>query len=764
MRLPFVQSLFGFAAGGAIILLPTGAAGPTRPTAPAPLIASPQSGSSPIVLTPAIKAALNPGTIGPFPAEKPKTALEALTNNLAHAIFPPSAPKQGPELAYAPEAASPLPNPGGTTTDAPQTDLPKPAEVLFPPHPDAPAIREALDAYRKNDFVRGDAAARNATDPLVRTALEWAALRLQPRPAGFARLIAFADQHPQWPSDSFMRGRAEDALYGDKNLAQARAYFARHTPVSASGRLAKARLLLADKHTKEAAALVAQVWRNEDIGTWTETALKKEFGDLLTAQDHRFRSDRLFYKEKLPASLRAAAFVSPDYVALAKARNAVANEQASDKLMEAVPKSMRTDPTYLFARIQILRRAGKIQEAAAAMMTAPDSAEALVSGDDWWTERRLIARKLLDAGDATTAWRIAAGQRATSNEARIEAEFHVGWIALQFLNDPTTALGHFAAALEIAQTPISRARAAYWQARAAERGEEPEDAGRLYAIAAEQSSTYYGQLARARLGLPDAPLRQATTVASGDDRDDAIRAVEAFLSVGEKDLAFRLTVDLARTLEDKSQIAALAAITARSRDARATLLLGKLTSQRGVALDDVAFPIFGVPDFTPLARSVALPVVYSIARQESAFQGDVVSHAGAKGLMQMLTSTARRTAQRAGVPFDEKRLLSDTAFNAQLGAAHLADLMDEQGQSLILTFAAYNAGGKRVKEWIAAYGDPRKPGVDPIDWVERIPFTETRNYVQRVAENLGIYRARLSAGDTAPQLVVKDLRAREARL
>jgi soluble lytic murein transglycosylase len=194
------------------------------------------------------------------------------------------------------------------------------------------------------------------------------------------------------------------------------------------------------------------------------------------------------------------------------------------------------------------------------------------------------------------------------------------------------------------------------------------------------------------------------------------------------------------------------------------LLLGKLTSQRGVALDDVAFPIFGVPDFTPLAKSIALPVVYSIARQESAFQGDVVSHAGAKGLMQMLTSTARRTAQRAGVAFDEQRLLSDTAFNAQLGAAHLADLMDEQGQSLILTFAAYNAGGKRVKEWIAAYGDPRKTGVDPIDWVERIPITETRNYVQRVVENLGIYRARLNAGDKSPQLVDKDLRAREARL
>jgi soluble lytic murein transglycosylase len=191
--------------------------------------------------------------------------------------------------------------------------------------------------------------------------------------------------------------------------------------------------------------------------------------------------------------------------------------------------------------------------------------------------------------------------------------------------------------------------------------------------------------------------------------------------------------------------------------------VGKLASQRGIALDDIAFPMFGVPQHEALPRSAEQPVVYSIARQESAFQSDALSHAGARGLMQMLPSTARRTAQRAGVPFDEKRLVLDPAYNAQLGAAHLTELMDEHGQSLILTFAAYNAGGHRVKQWIAAYGDPRKSDVDPIDWVERIPFTETRNYVQRVVENVGVYRARFGAPD-AKGLIVDDLRARQVRL
>jgi soluble lytic murein transglycosylase len=413
--------------------------------------------------------------------------------------------------------------------------------------------------------------------------------------------------------------------------------------------------------------------------------------------------------------------------------------------------------------VQKLRRSAKHQEAAAILKAAPSDVAALVDGDAWWDERKMIARKLLDAGEPQLAYEVAAGHSATGAESLIEAEFHAGWIALRFLDRPAPALAHFARAAESASTPISQARAWYWQARAAELGEDPDDAQRLYSLAADHSSVYYGQLARARLGYADQPVRRAAEAAEDDQRIEAVRAVELFESIGEKDLAFRLTVDLAREITDDRQIAALGHVLTRAKDARATLIVGKLAAQRGVALDDIAFPTFGIPKFEKLERSAEMPVVYAIARQESAFQAQAASHAGAKGLMQMLPSTARRTAQRAGVPFDEKRLLQDPAFNAMLGAAHLSELMDEHGQSLILTFAAYNAGGHRVKQWIAAYGDPRKPDVDPIDWIERIPFTETRNYVQRVVENLGMYRARFGADD-APRLVVKDLRARDVRL
>ena len=391
--------------------------------------------------------------------------------------------------------------------------------------------------------------------------------------------------------------------------------------------------------------------------------------------------------------------------------------------------------------------------------TAPREAAALIDGDAWWTERRIVARKLLDSGDAATAYRLAAGHAAQGSRWKVEAEFHAGWIALRFLDggagDARLAKIHFDRAAAAAESPQSIARAAYWQGRAAEQLGDDRASRAHFRRAAEVGTSFYGQLARARLDWDDLPLR----VAPAPTRESAVaRVVELLYSIGEKQLALPLAADAARGGSSEEDVAAIGEVLRHQRDARALLIVGKLATQRGAPLDEAAFPTFGVPDYQAVGASAEKAIVYSIARQESAFQTDVVSHAGAKGLMQMLTSTAKRTAERAGVAFDERRLLSDPAFNAQLGAAHLGDLLGEQSGSYILTFAAYNAGGGRVKQWIAAYGDPRDPAVDPVDWIERIPFSETRDYVQKIMENLQVYRARL--GERSALLIQDDLRRR----
>jgi soluble lytic murein transglycosylase len=420
--------------------------------------------------------------------------------------------------------------------------------------------------------------------------------------------------------------------------------------------------------------------------------------------------------------------------------------------MAAVALALRSDPGYLFARIQVLRRAGKIREAADILLTVPRERAAIIDGDEWWVERRLVARKILDLGDARTAYRICADHATETGPMRIEAEFHAGWIALRFLNEPSVAAAHFATAADVAETPMSRARATYWQGRAAEAagGNPPGPARAFYEEAAAHPATYYGQLARAKLGIASLPIRSIADEARGDERAEAIRIIELLYALDATESAETLVMDTTRQLSDERQVAALGTIVAARQDARLSLAIGKIASQRGFALDALAFPAYGVPPFEPLRNSAPASIVYSIARQESAFNAKAVSPAGAKGLMQMMTATARSTAARASIAFDEMRLVTDPAFNARLGAAHLGDLLDAHRGSCILAFAAYNAGPRRVKEWVEAYGDPRKPDVDPIDWVERIPFTETRNYVQRVTENLQIYRVRFGEPAASP--------------
>ena len=606
-------------------------------------------------------------------------------------------------------------------------------------------IGDALAAYRADNLVGGDALAARISDPLVRTALEWVALRDVAQKIGMERLDAFEHAHPDWPTPTWFRHQAEARTARMRDAVSVMRFYEAAPPVTAAGKFALAKALKSAGRVADGTKLARALFRESDLQPYLEGQFKAEFGADLTRGDYKYKADRLMYKEQAPAALRYAVSAGPDVVALEKARAAViAEAPSSDKAIAAVPDSLRKDPGLILAEVQKLRRADKLMDAANLMQSAPRDRAALIDGDEWWTERRLLARKLLDNGNTNAAYVICATASPSSNEDRIEADFHAGWIALRFMNDPPRATYHFSRAAKLAETPTSIARIAYWQARTAAAVMAPDalsQADAFYRKAAAYGATYYGQLSRQALGLAEDPLHVSAREAVGLARDDAVRTVELLYAAGEKDSATALASDMAGSSNDERQLAALAAVVQAQGDAHLALTVGKVMGQHGFALDQLAYPTYGIPRYDALQGSAPVPVVYSIARQESAFLPAVVSKAGAKGLMQMIDSTARHTATKAGLPFDGNRMLTDAAFNAQLGAAHLGELLAEQGGSYILTFAAYNAGGGRVKQWIEAYGDPRKPGVDPIDWVERIPFTETRNYVQRVMANVGMYEA-----------------------
>ena len=366
----------------------------------------------------------------------------------------------------------------------------------------------------------------------------------------------------------------------------------------------------------------------------------------------------------------------------------------------------------------------------------------------------MVASALLDLDEPRLAFEVCDQTvRPDTSEAQVDATFHAGWIALRFLNDASLAAKSFALAAQAAENRLSVARAAYWQGRAAEAIGGPEAAKSFYARAASVPIAYYGQLAAQRIGVSHLALRPPMAAAEGDRRDEAVRAVQALYADGLDDLAAALAFDAARQWRDESQLAAMAEAVKQRDDTGTQVQFAKIAVMQGHPLEAMAFPAVGMPAFVPLPGSTDLPTVYAVARQESEFIWHANSGAGAKGLMQMLPSTAFVTARRAGVDFDYARLIVDPAFNTQLGAALLGQLIEDQRGSRELAFAAYNAGPGRVAQWIAAHGDPRDGTVDLVDWIERIPFDETRDYVERVSENLGVYRQRFADEKLAPPTV-----------
>jgi len=678
------------------------------------------------------------------------------------APIPPARPSElrGPASAPEPAARDEARAGEAASSEAAEGGEAKPAAPPPPvkvERPDVPLVRDAVAAYRKGDFAAGDAIRKRVATPGAGALLDWAAIRLGGSAIGFDRVAAFAQAYPDFPNQVWLRRRFEDALLYERRPAPfVRAFFAREKPVTSSGKIALALAFRADGLNEDGDELVREAWHNDNLNRELEARILDLFKDTLTTADHRYRMEHFLAKDAWETARRAASYAGDGYDALVKARQAVdTRSRTAEKLVEAVPANLKQDTSWLFSRVQFLRRAEKDGEAARLMAELTRDPARLVDGDQWWVERRLVARKLLDEGDPKAAYAVVVGHGATSAEKRIEAEFLSGWIALRRLGDPAGARRHFDRAAGIAGQPISLARAAYWQGRAAEAAGRLAEAKGFYEAAARHGITYYGQLAAAKLGAAELAFRPAA--GRGAPPKPMADAVAFAYEAGFRELGFPLAVDFARGSTDEAEMEDVAAILADNGDAKAVLTLGKLATQRGRALDEAAFPTIGIPAFDPVGKNPVEPaMVHAIARQESMFDPNAGSPVGARGLMQLMPGTASATAKKAGLTYEPARLL-EPRYNAQLGAAHLGDLMEDYRGAFILVFAAYNAGPGNVRKWIAAHGDPRQPDVDPIDWVELIPFAETRNYVQRVMENLQVYRRRL--GGPATLAIETDLKA-----
>lgn len=606
----------------------------------------------------------------------------------------------------------------------------------------------ALSAAEAGDWMTARDAARRS-GPMAESLIGWQALRAgQGEPGDY---IDFLRAHGDWPGLAVLRDRGDAKLRPDLPPQDIRDWFRDRLPQTLSAENA----YLATLDPAAAKAERARFWTAVPLTAPEEAAFLTAYGADLTPLMTARAVAMLDRQDWAQAERLLARLPEPDRPLLAARIALQAGRAGVDDLILALPDAQRADPGLTMDRFLWRVRAKQHEGAQALMLEASTSADALRDPARWAQMRVDYARLAMRAGDWARAEALARPHfLPPDNRHYADLEWLAGFAALKS-GAPDRALGHFRHLETVVGSQISRSRALYWQGRALEAMGDPAADG-AYARATAMPGTYYGQLAaeRTRATMPadyavPGPLPDWRRSPLAESR--VFQAGLWLLATGRADEAQRFFLHLSDAA-DPQDILRMSRLMYEARMPWHGLRLSKRAADKGVIHPAAQFPLTGLQD-TDL--DVPPELVLSIARQESEFNPGAQSPVGARGLMQVMPDTARQMARAIGEPFDLERLTADGAYNARLGAAYLAGLRDRFGASTALTASGYNAGPGRPARWLRDFGDLRRDA-DPVDWVELIPFDETRNYVMRVTEAMPVYRARI-LGRPAPIVPTWDL-------
>lgn len=605
--------------------------------------------------------------------------------------------------------------------------------------------RELVAAAERENWPAVRLYLDRGVEPLIAKYAAWLEHQHAATKSSFGEITAFLTANPDWPRALELRRNAEEAIDETVSAEAVRNWFKDHPPISGTGALAHLDALKAKGARDQLTSLTPRYWRQLNIDRHTEADFLRRHGVHLGKDDHRARLDHLIWTQNHGAAQRMLRRVDAQTAALARARIALLRRSGGvDGAIARVPDKLRDAPELWYERLRWRRRKGKDDSARDILF---ELSGIRPQPHKWAQEGQILARRALADGHYSEAARVVTGHGLSAGAAFAESEFLAGWIQLSFLKTPNVAEDHFATLYEGVRYPISRARGAFWKGRAAAARDEQAHAREWWQRAAEHPSTFYGQQALLSLGTPTPRFKFARP------SDPAIR--EAFVAQelvvlvqrlhalgGDANLrTFLLHLSgLAKNADERILVAQLAQEADRPREAvRAAKLANQLDNIIGAA----GYPLWPLPKRdleTPLEDALILSVI----RQESGFDRTAISRAGARGMMQLMPATAQQVAKGLSQPYSRSRLLADPGYNIRLGSGYLEQMLKRFDRSVPLALAAYNAGPHRVVRWVRQYGDPRSGEIDMLDWIETIPFSETRNYVQRVLESVPVYRHLLS--------------------
>lgn len=675
----------------------------------------------------------------PAAAKQPSKPAPELTSTSASVPVPGEKPRKGTPPAR-PE----------------QTKLP--ADHIILSAEDRQIGQKAMQEAGAGRFDSARRVAATARNPLIAQLVRWLWLQTANSGASFDEITTFIDTKPDWPAREALLRRAEEAIDGSTGDGRILAWFDAHPPETGLGLLRLGETLLRLNRDKDAFPVMRRAWVDGNLSQRDEKALWAEFGYRFTPADNAARVDRLLWDGNIEAARRMLPRLDTDGRQLAEARIAFANNVAgAEALVAGLPAHLRDDGGLNYDRLRWQRKRGMNDGVEALLYNAPDD---LGRAEKWWVERHFRARKAMAEGRISEAYRLAAGHGLKAGSAMADAEWMAGWIALRLLQEPQAALRHFTILQDSVRFPVSQSRAAYWLARTHAVLGNAELARNWYAQAARNSTTFYGQLAaqeldpKAPLDLQD-PIRPTPEATRHFQRREVVRAAQILVELDQEERLRPFIIRLVNTADSPEEHKLVAQLARNLRRVDLAVASSKRSARQGIILVREAFPLV-----EPMVR-VNDPdpaLVLALARQESEFNQFAVSPVGARGLMQLMPATAKGVAKDLKLGFDQGRLTNDAGYNVQLGSFYLKGLLQNWDNNYVLALAGYNAGESRVRKWIQDWGDPRQPHVDVVDWIELIPFNETRNYVQRVLESVQVYRALMGGTGMPINRIQTDMR------
>ena len=608
-------------------------------------------------------------------------------------------------------------------------------------------LRKGLRASNKGHWSDLNNSIKNLDNDTSRDLLYWARAIKSPN-ISFKEINYVVEKLHNWPRAIAIQAKAESILFDDPiSHKEVLTWFESKVPVSGEGRAVLARAYYKIGDTTNGDYWLRKAWNESKLTGYRQRELYLEFKDKLTENDHYLRADHLLWQGKLHYKKinQLLNYIDEDKRSLIRARMKIAtNRSGIDKAINAIPEDLVNDASLNYERSK-WRRIKKSKNYALPVIKEIDMPVENPRGRQlMWLEKRIYVRWLIEEKRYQEAYNLSINHGISSGARFAEAEFTAGWLALTKLKNPLAAKKHFKTLNDGVSTSVSSSRALYWLGRTSEELKD-EDASKYFMESSNFTNTFYGQLSLSKINkagvkliLP--PEKDTKDLEKSFSEDSRIKAMNLLGELGEEEFYTSFSFHMDDQYNDERLLTLLSQLSVKYDYMRPSIRAAKQASRFKKMLTVSGYPLINEIEMLP--KKFDIPFVYAIARQESEFEYNVVSTAKAYGMMQMIDSTARETAKKHNINYSKSKLIADRDYSAKLGALHLNDLLERFDGSYILAASAYNAGAHRASQWIQKYGDPRLNEVDTIDWIESIPFSETRNYVQRVMENLQIYRAR----------------------